>query len=87
VLGRYGGEEFAVVLPDHDGAAAELAERMREAVADEPIATSAGPLAVTISVGLTRLAFDDTTVDEVLARADHALYRAKESGRNRVVVS
>jgi diguanylate cyclase (GGDEF)-like protein len=87
VLGRYGGEEFAVVLPDHLGAARSLAERMRAAVADEPIATSAGPIAVTISVGLTQLGFDDTTLDEVLARADHALYRAKEGGRNRVVVS
>jgi diguanylate cyclase (GGDEF)-like protein len=87
VLGRYGGEEFAVVLPDHEGAAPDLAERMRQAVADEPIATSAGPLTVTISVGLTRLGFDDTTLDEVLARADHALYRAKEGGRNRVVFS
>jgi diguanylate cyclase (GGDEF)-like protein len=87
VLGRYGGEEFAVVLPDHDGDAPELAERMRRAVADEPIPTAAGPLPVTISVGLAQLDPADTTLDQMLARADHALYRAKESGRNRVVVS
>jgi diguanylate cyclase (GGDEF)-like protein len=87
VLGRYGGEEFAVVLPDHDGAAADLAERMRRAVADEPVPTRAGPLRVTISVGLAHLQPSDTGLDQMLARADHALYRAKESGRNRVVVS
>ncbi|MFF5297613.1 diguanylate cyclase [Paractinoplanes globisporus] len=86
VLGRYGGEEFALVLPDHDGSAVELAERMRSAVADTPISTAAGPLHVTISVGLTQLDPADATLDQTLARADHALYRAKESGRNRVVV-
>jgi diguanylate cyclase (GGDEF)-like protein len=86
VLGRYGGEEFAAVLPDHEGHAAELAERIRLAVSSEPVPTQAGPLPVTISVGLTSLAPDDTTLDELLARADHALYRAKESGRNRVMI-
>ncbi|MBG0567242.1 diguanylate cyclase [Actinoplanes sp. NEAU-A11] len=85
VLGRYGGEEFAVVLPDHDGHATELAERMRQAVSAEPVQTQAGPVTVTISVGLTRLEPGDTSLDELLARADHALYRAKETGRNRVV--
>jgi len=87
VLGRYGGEEFAVVLPDHDGAAAGLAERMRRAVADSPIDTQAGALRVTISVGLTRLEAADVSLDQMLARADHALYRAKDGGRNQVVVS
>ncbi|GIE31699.1 hypothetical protein Ait01nite_047440 [Actinoplanes italicus] len=86
VLGRYGGEEFAAVLPDHEGHAAELAERIRLAVSADPIPTQAGPLPVTISVGLTSLTADDTTLDELLARADHALYRAKESGRNRVMI-
>jgi diguanylate cyclase (GGDEF)-like protein len=85
VLGRYGGEEFAVVLPDHEGDAPELAERMRAAVAAEPIATVAGPIPVTISVGLTALAPGDGSLDQVLARADHALYRAKAGGRNQVV--
>ncbi|MEU4419817.1 diguanylate cyclase [Actinoplanes sp. NPDC024001] len=85
VLGRYGGEEFAVVLPDHEGHATELAERMRQAVSAEPVQTQAGPVPVTISVGLTRLESGDGSLDDLLARADHALYRAKESGRNRVV--
>ncbi|GAA2878082.1 hypothetical protein GCM10010443_45870 [Actinoplanes cyaneus] len=85
VLGRYGGEEFAIVLPDHDGEATELAERVRVAVGGEPIPTQAGPLTVTISIGLTRLGEGDTALDDLLARADHALYRAKEAGRNRVM--
>ncbi|SNY66419.1 diguanylate cyclase [Paractinoplanes atraurantiacus] len=85
VLGRYGGEEFAVVLPDHTDAPG-LAERMRRAVADTPVPTAAGPLSVTISVGLTQHAADES-LDQLLARADHALYRAKDTGRNRVVVS
>ncbi|GIF12993.1 hypothetical protein Ate01nite_30250 [Actinoplanes teichomyceticus] len=85
VLGRYGGEEFAIVLPDHDGEAMELAERVRAAVSGEPVPTQAGPLPVTISIGLTRLGRGDATLDDLLARADHALYRAKEAGRNRVM--
>jgi diguanylate cyclase (GGDEF)-like protein len=86
VLGRYGGEEFAAVLPDHDGHAEDLAERVRLAVSSEPVPTQAGPIPVTISVGLTSLADESSTLDELLARADHALYRAKEAGRNRVMV-
>jgi diguanylate cyclase (GGDEF)-like protein len=85
VLGRYGGEEFAVVLPDHGGDARVLAERMRAAVAAMPIATTAGPIAVTISVGLAALHPSDGNLDQLLARADHALYQAKEAGRNQVV--
>ncbi|BCJ45834.1 hypothetical protein GCM10010168_57460 [Actinoplanes ianthinogenes] len=85
VLGRYGGEEFAIVLPDHEGEALELAERVRMAVGGEPVNTQAGPLPVTISIGLTRLGDGDAALDDLLARADHALYRAKEAGRNRVM--
>lgn len=85
VLGRYGGEEFAAVLPDHGGHAEELADRIRLAVSADPVPTQAGPLPVTISVGLTSLGPGDTSLDELLARADHALYRAKEAGRNRVM--
>ncbi|MFC3744683.1 diguanylate cyclase [Paractinoplanes deccanensis] len=85
VLGRYGGEEFAVVLPDHADAPG-LAERMRRAVADTPVPTAAGPIPVTISVGLAQLAAGES-LDQILARADHALYRAKDAGRNRVALS
>jgi diguanylate cyclase (GGDEF)-like protein len=84
-LGRFGGEEFLALLPDTDGEAAELvAEDLRSAVADGPIATDAGPLTVTVSVGWAQWD-DDEPAHRLLARADEALYAAKERGRDRVV--
>ncbi|MBG0829471.1 diguanylate cyclase [Planomonospora sp. ID67723] len=87
VLGRYGGEEFAAILPEHQGEEPLVAERMRAAIASKPIPTRAGPVKVTISVGVAELGPADDRLDTLLARADHALYRAKESGRNRVVLA
>jgi diguanylate cyclase (GGDEF)-like protein len=84
VLGRYGGEEFAVILPGLDAHGPDLAERMRAAIAATPIDTRVGPVDVTISVGLAQLDPADAGLDQLLARADHALYRAKAAGRNRV---
>jgi len=87
VLGRYGGEEFAVLLPDTgDDGSGILAERLRAAVGDRPVETDAGPLTVTVSVGVASRD-TDMSVAELLGRADRALYQAKEGGRNRVVVS
>ncbi|GGQ64619.1 diguanylate cyclase [Couchioplanes azureus] len=86
VLGRYGGEEFAVVLPDHAGADLEVVERMRATIEATPVETRVGPVPVTISVGLARLTPSDDGLDALLARADHALYRAKQAGRNQVAL-
>ncbi len=85
--GRYGGEEFLMVVPDCDAAATfATAERLRESVAKEPITTSAGPISVTVSMGLvaaTKCSWDlDSST--VLRLADEALYSAKNKGRNRV---
>ena len=86
LLGRYGGEEFAVFLPDTgDDGSNILAERLRAAVADRPIDTDAGPLTVTVSIGLAPSGITDTEPGTLLARADEALYSAKQGGRNRVV--
>jgi diguanylate cyclase (GGDEF)-like protein len=85
VVGRYGGEEFAIMLPDAT-AAASFAERIRGAIADLPVDTDAGPLSVTVSVGVAYLDGADTGPSALLSRADRALYRAKQDGRNRVVV-
>jgi diguanylate cyclase (GGDEF)-like protein len=85
VLGRYGGEEFAALLPIGHALDADLAERMRHAVGSAPVATRGGPVEVTISVGVAHLAPDDA-LEQLLGRADRSLYRAKEAGRNRVVV-
>jgi diguanylate cyclase (GGDEF)-like protein len=80
-LGRLGGEEFLVILPEtDDGAAALVAEKLREEVA-----AAQGPVAVTCSVGVATWA--DETPEQLLARADEALYAAKEAGRDRVIAA
>jgi diguanylate cyclase (GGDEF)-like protein len=83
ILGRYGGEEFAALLPDTDfQLALKVAERLRAAVAATPILTQAGPIAITISIGVARWADDLADLAALLDRADHALYQAKAAGRN-----
>ncbi|MBW8850700.1 MAG: diguanylate cyclase [Xanthomonadales bacterium] len=88
LLGRYGGEEFAVLLrgipPAHAFAAAE---RLREAVARVAVRAGDQTITPTASVGVACLRADDTHFDQVLIRADRALYRAKEAGRDRVVMA
>jgi len=84
---RYGGEEFVVVMPETDLTVATMvAERLRRRIATEPfpIHDGARSIEVTISVGISALAKDDTAAN-ILKRADAALYRAKRDGRNRVV--
>ncbi|RZU53828.1 diguanylate cyclase (GGDEF)-like protein [Krasilnikovia cinnamomea] len=85
ILGRYGGEEFAVVLPDCADIDIAPLERIRSAVAAEPVLTRDGPVTVTISIGLAALNVHDDGLDQLLARADHALYEAKTGGRNKVI--
>jgi len=87
-LGRYGGEEFLVVLPGCDATDAQaLAERLRQCIACAPAATSMGEVSVTISLGVTTTGKGETIeVAAILQRADEALYRAKREGRNRVAV-
>jgi two-component system cell cycle response regulator len=85
---RYGGEEFVVVMPDTDTKGAlTIAERLRRNIESKPIEVSREPgaLKVTVSVGLTSLNGDDDKAKGLLHRADQALYRAKHSGRNRVI--
>jgi diguanylate cyclase (GGDEF)-like protein len=82
-VGRYGGEEFLVVLPGCDAAAAlGLAMRIRDTVAASPVETSLGSIPVTISLGVTASEGGAASVDSLVSRADTALYRAKEQ-RNR----
>jgi diguanylate cyclase (GGDEF)-like protein len=86
-VGRYGGEEFAVAWPDTDAAAATAAaERLRAAVADLRVPSDAGPVRVTVSVGVAVGGGDDADLDALLRRADAAQYRAKQAGGDRVVV-
>ena len=87
VLGRLGGDEF-MMLTEHDREddAVLLYERVRSAVADDPMPTSAGNVPITISLGV-KVREADESDDELLAAADVALYRAKDGGRNRVCVA
>ncbi len=91
-LGRFGGEEFVVLLIDADlASAAPVAERIRASVADTLFALSGAERAVSVSIGLASLRdFERATpveaaAQQLLAQADSALYRAKQQGRNRVV--
>ncbi|OON63070.1 hypothetical protein B0920_06555 [Massilia sp. KIM] len=85
---RTGGEEFAVLLTDMGlERARELAERMRARIAANPLQTGGESLGLTVSVGLAALAPGDLSWEEVLRRADTALYQAKQLGRNRVCVA
>ena len=84
-LGRLGGEEFMLILPHCDQAGARAClERLRAQVAGSPIASGAGPVAVTFSAGFAVHHSGDGVGDNLLRRADQALYRAKAAGRNRV---
>lgn len=86
--GRYGGEEFCLVLPDTDTAGATaLAERLRAAIEATPFApASTRRLSVTVSVGVARLT-PEMRARELIKAADRALYAAKAGGRNRVVLA
>ncbi len=82
-VARLGGEEFLVLLPETDAEMAVLvAEKLRSAVADVP-APVVG--ALTVSIGVSQVQLEDSDEAEAVRRADAALYRAKQSGRNRVV--
>jgi two-component system, cell cycle response regulator len=85
-VGRYGGEEFLVLLPGCDKEQAEQSgERIRLAVTATPLIVGESGISVTISIGAT--ATIDAPETEVLAIADAALYQAKSAGRNRTVAS
>ncbi|WP_292933725.1 sensor domain-containing diguanylate cyclase [Noviherbaspirillum sp.] len=86
-LGRYGGEEFLIVLPgsSHSTAMA-VAERMRLAIVSQPEVIGGTTLNLTISAGVASTdLFPTATTEELISRADMALYAAKDAGRNRVV--
>ncbi len=89
ILGRLGGEEFAVLLPDTDQhKALEAAERIRQSVAESPLQQEQGPeVPFTLSIGVASLGAAIEDLEQLLGYADRALYAAKADGRNRVVSS
>jgi len=86
LVGRYGGEEFLIVLPDCDAEQVQkCAERIRLAIVGEGVSAEGAAIAITVSVGTAILDPLSTNEKDALAAADTALYHAKNSGRNRVV--
>jgi diguanylate cyclase (GGDEF)-like protein len=87
LLGRYGGEEFvAVLVGGSSDDAAGVAQRVVSALSATPVRTRGGDVPTTISAGVATMSGDET-IDEVLQRADDALYRSKLDGRNKVTVA
>jgi diguanylate cyclase (GGDEF)-like protein len=85
-LGRYGGEEFSILMPVTDlDAAHKVALRLRKCVADSSVATSAGPVSVKISIGVSQLTEELPTLLSLVNRADQAMYIAKSTGGNSVI--
>lgn len=89
IVGRYGGEEFAILLPETDHRKAmEVAERLRLDIAAAAIVLEVGmPLKITVSIGVASAHGQETNVDILLNAADQALYRAKNGGRNQVMLA
>lgn len=87
ILGRFGGEEFLAFVPEvNESVAQQIAERLRETVLCLSFPTDLGPVSITLSVGIVTSARTDDTLDLLIKRADQALYRSKQAGRNRVTI-
>lgn len=88
IFSRFGGEEFTILLPETPLAEAEqIANRLCAQIARTAIETPEQQLSFTVSCGVTQLREDDKSPDTILKRADIALYQAKQSGRNKVIVA
>ncbi|MGC8121847.1 GGDEF domain-containing protein [Marinobacter sp. VGCF2001] len=85
--GRYGGEEFGIILPETDAENARIiCERIREAIETSLVKTTAGDIQYTVSMGIAQLTETPENYMQWMQQADEALYEAKESGRNKVVI-
>ena len=87
IFGRFGGEEFFLMLRGGSTQATTIAERIRATIAALAIDTGAAVVEVTGSIGIAMLGVDGSELSELIEAADKALYRAKDRGRNTVVVS
>lgn len=88
LIGRYGGEEFVILLPRTSlEAAHQLADRLCQSIGTTPIPTSKGDVSITVSIGVATLRDHTSDIDTLIRAADDAMYSAKRAGRNRAVVS
>jgi diguanylate cyclase len=88
ILGRFGGEEFILILPDTSLQQAEsIAERMRQALEDDGLIQGDALIKITATFGLTQVRPDDVDIQDSVRRADEALYQGKRSGRNKVTLA
>jgi diguanylate cyclase (GGDEF)-like protein len=86
IVGRYGGEEFLVLLPEADlKGAMRAAERLRKLISGDPYQLEECELRLTVSLGVAMMDASFSDLGELIKRADDALYLAKQSGRNRVI--
>lgn len=87
IMGRMGGEEFLFILPHtNQGEALQVAERLRKRVTEYRIIHENTSFNITVSIGVAQLEPNDTSIDSIIRRADAALYRAKQKGRNLVEI-
>ena len=88
LFGRYGGEEFAVILPNTELTGAhDVAERIRKTIENNAIEYQGKNINVTVSIGIAVMNEYDARYEDIISRADIALYKAKNSGRNQVCVA
>jgi len=86
-VARTGGEEFTILIPGMGAQTAEpLAEQLRQKIAELSVMTDVGAISFTMSIGISEVGVHDKITSQILARADKALYEAKNTGRNRVCV-
>ena len=85
ITARFGGEEFTIILPNTDGASAQMtAERIRAAVEASPLESTSDPIRTTVSIGIsTYMPPGFVTPEQLIRQADTAMYKAKQAGRNR----
>jgi diguanylate cyclase (GGDEF)-like protein len=87
LVGRVGGEEYAMLLSQCElDRASQIAERLREKIADMSVSHQQDTINITISIGLTMIQKGENEIDKALQTADIALYKAKSMGKNRVVI-
>lgn len=88
LIGRLGGEEFAIVLVDSSAEAAmTVADRIRQAIKQVKFPSETGPFNVSVSIGVAEPLLNEASITDALERADAALYKAKSNGRDRVEIA